>query len=247
MGITLPARLNEFVVIFISIFLQSLPFLLLGIFASALVQRYLSDEAVTRWMPRRTVPAVLLGSVFGFVAPVCDCGVIPLARRLMTKGVPVYAATTLIVAAPVINPIVLLSTAFADEMGEVPDDPLAALPLIAWRIRDLSRPRSEVLLSDMPTCANCHSFTPDGKTLAMDLDGPQGDKGAYAIAPIAPVTTSLSTVAAIVNVPGNGAAARSFPRKTGATTFPANRAPSRARSHADAASNRGSGSPASTT
>ena len=113
MGLTLPARLNEFVVVFISIFLQSLPFLLLGIFASALVQRYLSDEAVTRWLPRRTVSVVLLGSVFGFVAPVCDCGVIPLARRLMTKGVPVYAATTLIVAAPVINPIVLLSTAFA--------------------------------------------------------------------------------------------------------------------------------------
>ena len=113
MGLTLPVRLNEFVVVFISIFLQSLPFLLLGIFASALVQRYLSDEAVTRWLPRRTVSVVLLGSVFGFVAPVCDCGVIPLARRLMTKGVPVYAATTLIVAAPVINPIVLLSTAFA--------------------------------------------------------------------------------------------------------------------------------------
>ena len=113
MGLTLPARVNEFVVVFISIFLQSLPFLLLGIFASALVQRYLSDEAVTRWLPRRTVSVVLLGSVFGFVAPVCDCGVIPLARRLMTKGVPVYAATTLIVAAPVINPIVLLSTAFA--------------------------------------------------------------------------------------------------------------------------------------
>ena len=113
MGLTLPAGPNEFVVVFISIFLQSLPFLLLGILASALVQRYLSDEAVTRWLPRRTVSVVLLGSVFGFVAPVCDCGVIPLARRLITKGVPVYAATTLIIAAPVINPIVLISTAFA--------------------------------------------------------------------------------------------------------------------------------------
>jgi len=113
MGFTLPARLNEFVVIFVSIFLQSLPFLLLGIFASALVQRYLSDEMITRWLPRQRVSVVLLGSVFGFVAPVCDCGVIPLARRLIGKGVPVCAAATLIIAAPVINPIVLLSTAFA--------------------------------------------------------------------------------------------------------------------------------------
>ncbi len=113
MGFTLPARLNELVVIFVSIFLQSLPFLLLGIFASALVQRYFSDQLVTRWLPRRKVSLVLLGSVFGFVAPVCDCGVIPLARRLIGKGIPIYAAATLIVAAPVINPIVLLSTAFA--------------------------------------------------------------------------------------------------------------------------------------
>ena len=113
MGLLLPGRLNEFVVIFISIFLQSLPFLLLGIFASALVHRYLSDEMLTRWLPRRPLPLVLVGSLFGFVAPVCDCGVIPLARRLLAKGVPLAAATTLIIAAPVINPIVLLSTAFA--------------------------------------------------------------------------------------------------------------------------------------
>jgi hypothetical protein len=68
--------------------------------------------------------------------------------------------------------------------------PLAeqALPLIAWRLRDVSRRESRVVLRDMPTCANCHSFSADGRTLGMDVDGPDGDKGAYAIAPIAPVT-----------------------------------------------------------
>lgn len=68
--------------------------------------------------------------------------------------------------------------------------PLAeqALPLIAWRLRDVSRRESRVVLHDMPTCANCHSFSADGRTLAMDVDGPDGDKGAYAIAPIRPVT-----------------------------------------------------------
>jgi uncharacterized protein len=113
MGVVLPARLNEFVVIFVSIVLQSLPFVLLGVFASALVQRYLSEDVVTRWLPRRVGPVVLLGSVFGFVAPVCDCGVLPLARRLSAKGVPLYGATTFIVAAPVVNPVVLVATAFA--------------------------------------------------------------------------------------------------------------------------------------
>jgi len=56
---------------------------------------------------------VLLASGFGFVAPVCDCGVIPLARRLGAKGLPLYAATTFILAAPVVNPVVLASTAVA--------------------------------------------------------------------------------------------------------------------------------------
>ncbi len=109
----LPSRLNELFVIFLSIVLQSLPFVLIGVFASAAVQQYVSERTVARWLPRRPLPVVLLGSVFGFVAPVCDCGVIPFARRLSAKGVPAYAATTFILAAPVVNPVVLISTAFA--------------------------------------------------------------------------------------------------------------------------------------
>jgi uncharacterized protein len=108
-----PGRLNELVVVFVSIFLQSQPFVLLGVFASALVQRYLSAERLARWLPRGRLSLVLLASGFGFVAPVCDCGVIPLARRLGAKGLPLYAATTFILAAPVVNPVVLASTAVA--------------------------------------------------------------------------------------------------------------------------------------
>jgi uncharacterized membrane protein YraQ (UPF0718 family) len=106
----MPARLNDLAVIFISIILQSLPFVLLGLFASALVQRYLSEQAVARWMPRRVFPAVLSAGLFGFVAPVCDCGAIPLGRRLASKGVPPFAALTFMLAAPVVNPIVAVST-----------------------------------------------------------------------------------------------------------------------------------------
>jgi uncharacterized repeat protein (TIGR03943 family) len=93
-------------VVFVSIVLQSLPFVLVGAFASALVQQFLSEGVVARWMPRRRLPALLVSGLFGFVAPVCDCGVIPLARRLAAKGVPLHAAVTFILAAPVVNPIV---------------------------------------------------------------------------------------------------------------------------------------------
>src|SRR5205823_13626197 len=81
-GARMAGRLNEFAVVFISIVLQSLPFVLVGVFASAVVEHYLSGELVARWLPRRRLPAVLLASMVGFVIPVCDCGVIPLARRL---------------------------------------------------------------------------------------------------------------------------------------------------------------------
>jgi len=63
-----------------------------------------------------------------------------------------------------------------------------AVPLIAWRLKDVSEPKSRLLLTGMPTCANCHSFSRDGKTLGMDVDGPDGDKGAYAMVPVEPHT-----------------------------------------------------------
>jgi len=60
-----------------------------------------------------------------------------------------------------------------------------AVTLIAWRLRDISQPHSRLLLTGVPACTNCHSFSLDGKTMGMDLDGPQGDKGAYVITPVA--------------------------------------------------------------
>ena len=58
------------------------------------------------------------------------------------------------------------------------------LPLIAWRLRNIGEPSSRLLLTGMYTCANCHSFSRDGKTMGMDLDGPQNDKGMYTLLPI---------------------------------------------------------------
>ncbi len=60
----------------------------------------------------------------------------------------------------------------------------AAIPLIAWRLRDIGEPHSHLMMEGLPTCANCHSFSSDGKTLGMDMDGPKNDKGMYALVPI---------------------------------------------------------------
>ncbi len=65
-------------------------------------------------------------------------------------------------------------------------EPLAptAIHLIHWRLRDIRKPESHTVLKDMPTCANCHSFSADGKTFGMDIDGPANDKGLYAVVPV---------------------------------------------------------------
>ncbi len=64
--------------------------------------------------------------------------------------------------------------------------PLApeSIHLIRWRLRDIRQPESHTVLANMPTCGNCHSFSADGKTLGMDIDGPANDKGLYAIVPV---------------------------------------------------------------
>jgi tetratricopeptide (TPR) repeat protein len=66
--------------------------------------------------------------------------------------------------------------------------PLApsALPLIAWRLRNVAERRSRLLIEGLHTCANCHSFSLDGKTLGMDVDGPSNDKGLYALTAVKP-------------------------------------------------------------
>ncbi len=74
------------------------------------------------------------------------------------------------------------------EKGVIMPLPRAAIPLIAWRLLYIGQERSKVMMSGLPTCANCHSFSRDGKTLGLDVDGPQNDKGLYGLAPVRQVT-----------------------------------------------------------
>jgi hypothetical protein len=64
--------------------------------------------------------------------------------------------------------------------------PLApsTIHLIEWKLRDIRKPESHTVLKNMPTCGNCHSFSADGKTFGMDIDGPANDKGLYAVVPV---------------------------------------------------------------
>jgi Tfp pilus assembly protein PilF len=86
------------------------------------------------------------------------------------------------VGAPLFYRDVPLLTTPVGEKG--PIQPRAAIPLIKWQVRAISEDQSHVVMEKLHTCANCHSFSRDGKTLGLDLDGPRNDKGLYGLVPV---------------------------------------------------------------
>jgi uncharacterized membrane protein YraQ (UPF0718 family) len=113
-NLNLGARSARFVTVFISIFIQALPFVLIGVFGSALMHNLISVELIeTKLAKTGRLPGILLAIGAGFFFPVCDCGVIPVVRRLLIKKVPPYMAIAFLVTAPLVNPITVWATATA--------------------------------------------------------------------------------------------------------------------------------------
>ena len=95
-------------------------------------------------------------------------------ERVLSRGHMTLSTSRDPVGAPIFyRDVPLMPT--ENEEGVI--KPLAknAVPLIDWRLRDISKTGSRIMLRDMPTCANCHSFSLDGTTMGIDVDGPEGD------------------------------------------------------------------------
>jgi len=75
------------------------------------------------------------------------------------------------------------------QRGVIKPLPDSVLPKIRWDLRYINQPRSKVMMTGLPTCGNCHSFSTDGKTMGIDVDGPSNDKGLYALLPVKKVST----------------------------------------------------------
>jgi hypothetical protein len=108
-----------------------------------------------------------------------------------TRQSPVSAGSVTIstsadpVGAPIFYRDVPLMLWPKTEKGAIQPLPPFAIPLIKWKLRNIGETESRTVMEKLPTCANCHSFSADGKTLGIDLDGPKNDKGLYAIVPVA--------------------------------------------------------------
>jgi uncharacterized membrane protein YraQ (UPF0718 family) len=98
---------------FVSIFLEALPFMLLGALVGGFIEVFVSKTVVTRIVPSRPLPAILLAAGLGLVFPVCECAIVPVVRRLFKKGLPLGAGIAFLLGGPIVNPLVAISTAVA--------------------------------------------------------------------------------------------------------------------------------------
>lgn len=96
--------------IFNGIFLEAIPFVLAGALLSSILHIVIPEHMISRWIPKNPLAAILFACSIGIVFPICECGMIPLVRRLIQKGMPVYMAMVFILAGPILNPIVFGST-----------------------------------------------------------------------------------------------------------------------------------------
>lgn len=113
------SRFQTFVTIFLGIFIEAIPFLLIGSVVSGLIEEFIDKDSLARFVPRRAIPAAFVGTLLGFAFPVCECGVVPVTRRLYQKGLPLPVGIAFLLAAPVVNPVVLISTYVAFGWGPI--------------------------------------------------------------------------------------------------------------------------------
>ena len=109
-------QLHDAFTLFLSLLVEAMPFLLLGVVLSSSLLFLISEKQLIAKLPKNPLLGSLVGSCIGFLFPVCECGNVPVARRLLLSRVPPSVAISFLLAAPTINPIVIWSTwiAFGD-------------------------------------------------------------------------------------------------------------------------------------
>ena len=109
-GPSLPTRAQDGLTLSISVLIESLPFVVLGVLLSIVVQVWVPPGVIERWMPQNAWGRRAVLSLLGMLIPVCECGNVPFARGLLMRGFSVPETLTFLIAAPIVNPIVIITT-----------------------------------------------------------------------------------------------------------------------------------------
>ncbi len=111
-AVTVPA-VQAWATIFIAIMVQALPFLVFGVAISGAITAFVPPTLWAKVLPKHPALAVPFAGASGAILPGCECASVPVAGGLMARGVAPAAALAFLLAAPAINPIVMVATAVA--------------------------------------------------------------------------------------------------------------------------------------
>jgi uncharacterized membrane protein YraQ (UPF0718 family) len=103
----------NFILAFSGILWEAMPFIVLGAVVAGFLEEFLPQQAITKFLPKAVLPAVMIGAVLGLIFPMCECGIVVVMRRLLRKGLPLSCCVAYMLAGPIINPVVIFSTAVA--------------------------------------------------------------------------------------------------------------------------------------
>nr|WP_232527919.1 permease [Microbacterium suaedae] len=106
----LSTRAQDGLTLALSVLIESLPFVALGVILSIVIQVWVPAEVVHRVLPKRAWARRMVLAALGLLIPVCECGNVPFARGLLMRGLTPADTLAFLVAAPIVNPIVIITT-----------------------------------------------------------------------------------------------------------------------------------------
>jgi uncharacterized membrane protein YraQ (UPF0718 family) len=134
-------QVKNFIITFTSILYEAMPFIVLGALIAGLLEELVPQQLVARLIPRSRALAIGIGGLLGILFPMCECGIIPVMRRLLRKGVPLSCCVCYMLAGPIINVVVMLSTYVAFSGMELATDStgklthqLGGVGMMCWRM-----------------------------------------------------------------------------------------------------------------
>ncbi len=112
-------QIRDFLLTFSSILWEAMPFIVLGALIAGILEEFLPQHWITKFMPKNPFASAAVGGMLGLIFPMCECGIVVVMRRLLKKGLPLSCCIAYMLAGPILNVVVLLSTYYAFKTHEI--------------------------------------------------------------------------------------------------------------------------------
>ncbi len=174
-------QIRDFLLTFSSILWEAMPFIVLGALIAGILEEFLPQHWITKLMPRNPIASAAVGGLLGLIFPMCECGIVVVMRRLLRKGLPLSCCIAYMLAGPILNVVVLLSTYYAFKTHEIDGVPIGfdmvimraglgfliatTTGVIVYLLSLKSGPAAMVTASAMPPKPTLLPLTEDGEVI----------------------------------------------------------------------------------